>query len=921
MTGLVGRSEEAARIEGMVRAGGGVLVLRGPAGVGKTRLGLEALRVAEAAGFRAFTGSGRPLGRSLAYAPWLEALGSHLRELAPGPRARLVELRELGRLFPGLDLPPPEPLADPALERLRLFEAVSRLLTILAAVEPVAIFIDDLQWADDTSVELFDYLARGVGEHRVLLVAAHRTDELTTRFPGLDVPALDTAETVALLRALLDGGDPPPALVELAHARAGGLPLYLVELVGQLRADGSLLRSGGGWVLGPIATPATPPQVRDVVAARLGALDARERALLEIISVAGEAATHPLVRAVAGLDDDIVVATVLAGRDKGLVSEDVLAGEVRYRPSHPMYGEVAYEELAAVRRQQLHFAVAQTLQQQGSTDIELLARHFRGAGALADQHRTLAVSRSAGAHALELRAGDAAVQHLVAALGLANRLERADLLPELREQLALAYDLAGRSVEAADAWRAAARAAVDGVRRSHCLRRVAVLAWDRGDFADAFATLDRAAAALPENASAEDRLLLHETRIALQSRAGMVSEMIKSHAEVTALPGPRARSLAALIDTVARLGDADYRGAHAAATSSIRHAADVGDPLLQEFVQRPIVLIDMLVSGADAARASAERGLRAARDSGVPALENSARFSLVIADFFGGHWRRARAATVELVAFGHRVGQPRMITVGLASRALVAAGAGRPAEAAALLKEAAAGYAAGERVDVRVRHLVGCVRTLVARHSGDHAATIALAEELAVPDATTFPPYGLVLLGEARLAAGDRDGALEVAERLTALGPDSPFLAAYAARLRGNLAEAAARFDEAGMRIEAAHTRLDLAPDEDTIRAVLELATEEDVLPLADRAKKLLRAKGIRTAAPRERESGTLTQRELEVARLVAEGLSNAEIAERLFLSRRTVTTHLQHAYARLGVSSRAALTHYVMENGLLDPR
>ncbi|WP_086828553.1 AAA family ATPase [Allokutzneria sp. NRRL B-24872] len=910
MSALVGRADEAAKIAETVDAGSGALVLRGPAGVGKTRLGLEALSRAEAAGFRAFTGSGRPLGRGLAYAPWLEALGPHLRGLPPGLRARLRELPELSRLFGGLDLPRPEPLADPALERSRLFEAVSRLLAVL---EPVAVFIDDLQWADDTSVELFDYLARGTAGHRVLLIAAHREDELAVRLPSLDVRTLDGDGSTALLRELLDGGDPPNALVELASARAGGLPLYLVELVSQLRADGSLTRSGGGWVLKPTAEPTTPQQVRDVVATRLGTLSRPERVLLEVVAVAGEAATHPVVRAASGLDEDAVIKAVLAARDRGLISEDVLAGEVRYRPSHPMYGEVAYAELAAVRRQQLHLAVAEALE---DNDVDLLAKHLRGAGALADQHRALAVCRAAGKHALELRAGDAAVQHLVAALGLANRLDRADLVPELREELALAYDLAGRSVEAADAWRAAARA-TDGVRRSHCLRRVALLAWDNGDFATAMSTLGSAAEALPRDAAPEDMLRLHETRISLQSRASLVPEMIAARAEVAALPGARAEALTGMLDTVALLAATDYPGAHAAATRAIASARQTGDPLLEEFVSRPITLINMLVFGVDAARTSAERGLLAARSSGVPALESSARFALVIADYFGGHWRRAREAAADLVAFGHRVDQPRMITVGLASRALVAIGAGQRTEATALLKEATAGYTAGERVDARVRQLTGCVRVLLARQSGDHATAIALAEELAAPDATTFPPYGLVLLGEAKRDAGDADGALAVARRLDRMTPGSPYLSAYAARLRGDLTEAAARFEQAGMRIEAAHVRLDLAESVESLRTVLDLAEAEDADSLADRARKALRDKGIRTLG-RERPSGALTRREIEVARLVAEGLSNAEIAERLFLSRRTVTTHLQHAYARLGVSSRAALTHYVMENGLL---
>jgi DNA-binding NarL/FixJ family response regulator len=132
------------------------------------------------------------------------------------------------------------------------------------------------------------------------------------------------------------------------------------------------------------------------------------------------------------------------------------------------------------------------------------------------------------------------------------------------------------------------------------------------------------------------------------------------------------------------------------------------------------------------------------------------------------------------------------------------------------------------------------------------------------------------------------------------------------------------------MPYEAAVARLDWAEafdvgdrsDDERARAAALVAAHLDVLdrlgarPVADRARRLLRRLGARPApAPRVRLPGQLSAREAEIARLVAEGLSNPEIAERLFISQRTVTTHLQRIYQRLGVGSRTGLTRYVVEH------
>jgi DNA-binding NarL/FixJ family response regulator len=200
----------------------------------------------------------------------------------------------------------------------------------------------------------------------------------------------------------------------------------------------------------------------------------------------------------------------------------------------------------------------------------------------------------------------------------------------------------------------------------------------------------------------------------------------------------------------------------------------------------------------------------------------------------------------------------------------------------------------------------------------------------------------LALLGEAQAAAGDVAGACDTATRLAGLGPGAPYPAALAAWVAGLAAgarhdppravvaldrldaaiagfahlgmpyeEAVARLDRARVRSAAGHPADDVAQD---VTGALRVLDRLQAKPQADRARALLRELGRRPAPPARDGSRRLSAREEEVARLVAQGLSNADVAQRLFISTRTVTTHLQNIYRRLDVPSRAALIRYVLE-------
>jgi DNA-binding CsgD family transcriptional regulator len=219
---------------------------------------------------------------------------------------------------------------------------------------------------------------------------------------------------------------------------------------------------------------------------------------------------------------------------------------------------------------------------------------------------------------------------------------------------------------------------------------------------------------------------------------------------------------------------------------------------------------------------------------------------------------------------------------------------------------------------------------LLGRGDGESALRVARSIQ---PSGLANPALCLGVLGEAQVAAGDPDGARETATSLARHGPEAPYPAAVAARIVGLAARAegdagaaseafgraAKGFDALAMPFDAAVARLDWAEidgEVDRLRDDLALFDRLAARPAADRARQLLRRLGVRpTAAPRTRQADELSPREAEIAQLVAEGLSNMEIAERLFISHRTVTTHLQRIYQRLGVGSRTGLTRYVLEH------
>ena len=631
----------------------------------------------------------------------------------------------------------------------------------------------------------------------------------------------------------------------------------------------------------------------------------------------------------------------------GVLVEQLDDTGVRYQVTHPLLGEVAYEELPAVVRRRIHAAIAAALQRLEAKDISRLAHHIRGAGDEVDAGKALDVLVAALEAALEGKAGEQAVNHAEAAIGLARRLERGDLLPRLREQRAEALELAGHGDAALEAWREAVEtstAAGRPVDTARQLRRLSLVEWDTGHLGDSQAHLDAATALLSEMPMEAEWLAVTETRLRMFARRGLMRELtaeIGMLDRVAAATGSRqALALANLgrADVCLRAGD--HGGAERAISVVMKVAREERWTQLSEEAHRSAVCKALAWGDHATARELAEDGRRLAREAGVPAEEINAGVFLAFAHFFSGAWDEASSGGDRLLELSHRIGMRRGVAGALCVRAAVQSRRGQFTEATTCLNEARAVYGEGFAGDLHGLGLVNICQAMVLLGRGDVESALYLARAM-IPGGIAVSAFCSALLGEAQVAAGDLAGARDTARRIARHGPGAPYPAAVSewinglvARATGDWAAGSAAFDRAAdqfatlpMPYEAMTARLDWAEvvatqtdDEERARAAAVMTEYLAALdrmgarPVADRTRRLLRRLGARLG-PRPRTPGQLSSRETEIARLVAEGLSNPEIADRLFISERTVTTHLQHVYQRLGVGSRTGLTRYVLEH------
>jgi DNA-binding CsgD family transcriptional regulator len=953
---LVGRAPELSVLGAAIgrAAAGGVQVvaISGEAGIGKSHLAREALRSAGEKGFRTLESAAGRLQRDLSYAPMVEALRPLVAEAA------LVNgLSDLARLFDGLRIPLLVPLGDPGLERTRMFEAVRILMERASIGRPLAILIDDVHWADPGTVAMLHYVVRGLQQRRCVFLVTYRADEASAelhelltaldraeRLTPLMLSGLDAAGVAELTGALLHG-PAPAALREMLDRRSGGVPLHIKAIVLRLLETGTLFRAGGRWMLGQGAAAELPAVVSTLLQNKIEILPPSARQVLNVLAVCGGAADHVLVDHVA----DDVVAGITELRLTDLIVEDTKMGTLSYRIVHPVLAEVAYDMVPAVVIQRLHARLAEAVERHRPDDVRLLAAHVRAAGEQIDPDHALEVLTAATQADLGRLAGEEACASAGAGLNLARRLGSRSTVDDLAGAYAVACELAGRMEDAFSAWVEAADSAVNPQTQARRLTRGASVAWDVGRFADAYGLIDAADRALTDVMPCAESIDVEEARARFAARAADLAgleESIERLADLAHVVGSnrcRAVMLGALMNLAHLTGH--YADGLGIGDELVTLARDLESPLLVEVLLRAVVAARICWGDLPGARAAAEEGLRLAQQTGVPALTILQSSLSVIIDMLAGDWQAALRRAHDVLDLSERVGVARGVIFALATEAMVLVRLGRFDEAADRVSEIRTLFGNWSAADRHVFAVVDLAEGMVAlaRHELGRALEIAAGKAAHHP---SIPPLALALLGEAQAAAGDVTGARDTAARLAALGPGAPYPAALAAWLSAlaagarndppsavgalhHLDKAIAGFAKLGMPYEEAVARLDRAPvrwaaGQSSDAVAQDVAAALDVLdglqakPMADRARAMLRELGRRPTRPvHHPDPRRLSAREEEVARLVAQGLSNAEVGERLFISSRTVGTHLQHIYRRLQLSSRAALIRYVLDGSL----
>src|SRR5579859_2146680 len=971
---LVGRSAEMGRLvaglERVARGQGCVTFLAGSAGIGKTRLAHEALALARERGFLVLEGSAYALEGRLAYAPILAAFGPFLRRLDSPHQARLVSgLPDLGQLFTDLRLPAPVLLSDPALEKTRLFEAVARLLERLTRETPVLLFLDDLHWADPASIELLHYLSRGIADQAVLVLGTYRSEEIDSarglrqlltslRRAGLASEEILTRlepEAVAELAAGMLGSSAPGELLALLGTRAGGTPLFVEALIRTLIDADQLHKRGESWTLGTNLVPGLPPDIRDLIMGRLQHLDATERRVLDLIAVSGGTVPHVVLREAGEWSDEILLQAVQHLCTTGLVVENVDSAEVIYALTHPLVQEVAYAELPEMARRRAHAAIAFALERVQPDELDRLARHYYAAGSLADANRTLEVLLAAGERTYRLYANDRAAQHFGAALALMRQGGRTELLPVVLEQLGEAWERVGETAAAIAVW-SEARTLHERARNVSLIvrlhRRLALAEWDRGHFDVAQAHLEAGLQVLAgSEPSAELAELLH-VQVILLRRRGDFNGMSTAAQNLAALAerlGSRRVLAQAYIDQMRPFSaDLDVVSARELAQRALTEAELADEPLLIQRAHDILALFAYGLGEHPVARHHAMLSLVLARQLGAPTLEVYPRNRLVLVDLMAGNWGDALRESAEVVATARRLGFARGIAGARGMRALVQVYRGDLDEAATCLAEAHEVFGGGIILDRNIFSQVAITEMMLAIERADvagiQAALSRLDQMLAVTD---FPLLVPALLAEAQVMVGEPERALTLVQDYMAhIPPDNGFATALGNRIKGLahqalgqpsealacLDEAYRTFEAAAMPFDAARARLEWAALVAATDATLAVPAMQESLAVferlgarryARRARRILYKFGARprSTSPRSRGTTPLSPRELEIVRLVADDLTNVEIAERLIISPRTVTTHLDRIYTRLGINSRTALVRYAIEAGLLPPQ
>ena len=467
---FVGRTEELRdlkrAVDGALQGRGGLVMVGGEPGIGKTRLADEAGVYARLGGAQVLTGRCYEAESAVPYMPFVAAIRAYVTTRPPEDlRQELGEaasdvaklVSEIRNRIPDL---PATPRQNGEEERHRLFEAVSSFLVNASHANPIVLVLDDLHWADAPSLRLLQHLSRRLADSRLLVVGTYRDIELSRRHPLSDALAdlrRDQAYQRIMLRGLsleevrefleglterdLEAAEQP--LVMAFYRETEGNPYFLEEVVRHLLETGGAFWEGGRWQmdLASVESLAIPEGIRELIVRRLSRLSDACNDVLTRAAVLGAQFDFDLLERLTGVEEEALLEAVEEAVRAQLIEQTSQHGQAAYRFGHAVVRQTLYDELSLPRRQRLHFRAAEGIEavyaRNLTPQLPALALHYREAGGAApDPTRAVEYSVRAGEAAQAVFAYEDAVRQWEMAVELmeeaaVDQAARAGLLARL----------------------------------------------------------------------------------------------------------------------------------------------------------------------------------------------------------------------------------------------------------------------------------------------------------------------------------------------------------------------------------------------------------------------------------------------------------------------------------------------------------
>jgi DNA-binding CsgD family transcriptional regulator/tetratricopeptide (TPR) repeat protein len=937
---FVGRARELAELERALeatQAGSGLTVLlAGEAGIGKTRLASEVAGRARAQGFEVLLGRCIDLvGTELPYQPFVEAL------------------RPLGELL--------QVQGPPAGSQLRVFEQTLALLTECAAAAPVLLVLEDLHWADTSTLDLAVFLAHNLHDRRVLLLGTQRADdpasaERMRRFADgvrrsgaatlLELGPLAHDDLTVLLEARAHAPVPAAITVSIA-ARSEGNPFFAEELLAVADRGGELSRG-----------------LRELLLERVDQLDPTTQSLLRLAAAAGRDVAYPLLCAAAEFPERDVRESLRRAVDHRVLVTEQATGTFRFR--HALLAEAIYTTVLPGEREELHTRLAQELARSEAATPAELAPHWVAAGRSSE---ALTASVDAARQAEAVFGLAEAHAHLERALALWPAVPDAAELAgiDLAELCAWAGELAGHVGAATRAVELAQRA-IDlvGAQDPH---RAAMLHVGLGEYLleignedGLLAAFERAVELVPVEPPSPERAY------ALGSLAGGLM-VVWRHAE--SLPiGEQAlalargigareaevRALTVLGGDLAYLGRGEEGLAHF--RQALQLAGEIGDLMgLQRAFENLTDALTMLGRPRESARL-AQSGLEAMRRYGIESVllvANQIEALLAIGDWDEAerlsaaalrritssypHWLLIMRADVEigrgvfgaarahLEAASATLREDRVVGLYDGYLADLALWERRWTDADAAIQEGLARARHREAAQIRVQLCAKGLRAQAELAALARARRDADALRDRLGRARTLLTAARRAAAEASAITPNADGwrALAEAEHERArrkLRPETwSEAAATWERLERSPLAAYCRWRQAEALVAAGGSRVEASVP---LREAHAVAIRVGAKPLAEELERLAERARLDLAppdaGPADRKQDMeeilgLTPREAEVLKLIARGYTNREVAEALVISVKTAGVHVSNILRKLDAPNRreaAAIAHRI---------